>query len=370
MKDLEISSKVFNLDKTDYSKVSLLLGEEDLGLLDTINKQYPEVWSVYKSQKADDWDENEFDYSTCLQDFKTCSKSQSDTMIYTLAWQWEADSVAAKSIINILGPFITSSELMAAWMKISEIEVLHAATYSEIVRMSFENPEEVLGEILGITESFQRLNTVGRVFSETYEASHKYALGMIPNDQETYNHAFKFICALYMLERIQFMSSFAITFANAETGLFQPIAKAVQKIAKDELEHHVALDRFVLRHEMKTERGKRAMVECKDDIEAMLNEVVNSELEWTDFLFSEGRELVGVNADSIKKWVLYNAIEVYNLLDVESPHEMPERNPLRFMTKWLNINLTQPAPQEQDIAEYRLHVVQSDDDGVEFDIDF
>lgn len=370
MKDLEISSKVFNLEKTDYENVSLLLGEQDMGLFDTVNKQYPKVWDVYKGQKADDWDENEFDYSSCLADFESCSKSQSDTMIYTLAWQWEADTIASQSIINILGPFITSSELYAAWLKISEIEVLHAATYSEIVRMSFKNPREVLGEILDIQESFRRLDTVGRVFSETYEASHKYALGMIPNDQETYNHAFKFIVALYLLERIQFMSSFAITFANAETGLFQPIAKAVQKIAKDELEHHVALDRIVLRHEMGTDRGKRAMIECRDDIEKMINEVVQSEMEWTDFLFSEGRELVGVNADSIKKWVLYNAREVYNLFDVKSPHVLPRENPLKFMTKWLNINLTQPAPQEQDIAEYRLNVVQSDDEGVEFDLEF
>ncbi|MFO5520899.1 hypothetical protein ACLBP3_30280, partial [Klebsiella pneumoniae] len=45
-----------------------------------------------------------------------------------------------------------------------------------------------------------------------------------------------FFIALYFLERIQFMASFAVTFAIGRTGAFQQIAAAVKKIAQDEFE--------------------------------------------------------------------------------------------------------------------------------------
>ena len=101
---------VFNYDKTDYQKPLLLLGQRP-GLFDTVNRHYPEIWKLYKAQKSLDWDENEFDYSSCNADFKSCSRSTYDMMIKTLAWQWEADSVASRAIAPVLAPFITSSEL-------------------------------------------------------------------------------------------------------------------------------------------------------------------------------------------------------------------------------------------------------------------
>lgn len=364
------ASKIFNADKTDYHKVSLLLGEQDMGLLDTVNKQYPEIWKLYQTLRSQDWSETEFDFSTCNVEFKSCSKSQYDMMIKTLAWQWEADSVAARSIVPIIAPFVSSTELYTAWSRAGENECLHGNTYSEIVRCSFDNPNDVIDEVLSVKESLSRLTTISEVFESAYTTSHKYALGTVENNQETYNDAFMFVVALLALERIQFMSSFAVTFAICDTGLFQPIGKAVQKIAQDELEVHVQLDKVVLKHEMNTERGQLAFEQNKELIKKMIDEVVNSEFEWVDYLFSEGRELVGLNADVLKKWVLFNSKEVYNVFGLDSDHPLPKSNPLKFMEKWLDISKTQPSPQEQDIAAYRMSIMRRDDENESFDVEF
>lgn len=361
---------VFNIHKDDYNTPSLLMGEQP-GLFDTINKKYPEVWKLYKAQKALDWDENEFDYSSCNNDFKSCSKSTYDMMIKTLAWQWEADSVACRSIAPVLAPFITSSELWAAWQRISDNEVVHAATYSEIVRSSFDNPRDILDEVLSVQESLERLTIVGKIFGEGYITSHKYALNIVEKNQETYNSVFKMIAALFVLERIQFMASFAITFAICDTGMFQPIGKAIQKIAQDELEIHVQLDKTVLLHEVThTEFGKNAIKECGDEIRSMIDQVVNSEFEWIDYMFSEGRELVGLNPDVLKKWTLFCAKDVYNFFGMKSEHPLPKVNPLKFMENWLDISKTQASAQEQDNAQYKVGIMRRDDAGTEFDIDF
>lgn len=54
-------------------------------------------------------------------------------MIKNLSFQWENDSLA-KSIITLFAPFLSNNEACAMMMKQSEMEVLHALTYSEIIR--------------------------------------------------------------------------------------------------------------------------------------------------------------------------------------------------------------------------------------------
>src|SRR5699024_2857230 len=153
-----------------------------------------------------------------------------------------------------------------------------------------------------------------RAFADGYTASHQYALGERANDQGTYNIVFQMVVALFCMERIQFMASFAVTFAICDTGMFQPIGKSIQKIAQDELEIHAELDRAVLLNELQTKRGQQAFAQCRGSIAALIEEVVDSELTWITYLFSEGRELVGMNADRLAAWTLHCARDVYHTL--------------------------------------------------------
>lgn len=357
----------FNFDQ-DYSKTPLFCAGKP-GLFDTVNKQYPEIWSLYKQMKSLDWDENEVSYASCIADFEKCDKSTYDMMIKTLAFQWEADSIVSR-LAPVVSPFISSSELWAAWQRISDNECLHSITYSEIVRSSFKDPSGIMSEILKVRESFDRLDVIGKIMHDTYKVSHDYALGNI-SDDIAYEQVFLFVCALLCLERIQFVSSFAVTFAIADTGLFEPIGAIVQKIAQDEFEIHVELDKVVIRNELKTERGLAVFNKNKELINKMIDEVVLSEMVWSDYLFSEGRSLVGMNKQLLKAWACYNAKDVYNFLGLkplDQTIKLPASNPLPFMEDWLNISKKQPSPQEQDVTQYKTNVLVSDDDGIELEI--
>lgn len=366
-----MSHQVFNENKSlaDYITESPLFFGKPPGLFNTVYKPYPKIWNLYKKMKSLDWSENEFDYTQCLTDFKSCPKSVSDMMIRTLAWQWSADSVASRAIAPVLAPFISDSSLWAAWQRISDNEVVHAATYSEIVRMSFDNPEEVLSDILSVQESFRRMDTVNAQLDKLYEISHKYALGLITVD-EAYDDVFLGIVAILILERVQFSSSFGITFTICSSNWFQPAGKAIQKICQDELEVHVELDKEVLRIELSTKRGRDAYNRNKHKIKQMLDEVTLAELRWTDYLFSEGRELLGTTPQKVKEWALFNAKDVYTFLDIESDFKFPKHNPMPNLEKWIDINMTQAAPQEQDNNQYKTNVIVRDDELVDFDVEF
>jgi ribonucleoside-diphosphate reductase beta chain len=364
-------NSVFNELKTveDYNLGQPLFFGKPPGLFDTIHKRYPKIWDLYKLMKSLDWDEAEFDYTQCNLDFKNCPKNVADMMRFTIFWQWESDSVASRSIAPVLAPFITDSSLWAAWSRISENEILHSCTYSEVVRMSFDDPEKVLEEVISVKQSISRMESVNAAFDKLYNTSHKYALGLITAD-EAYDDVFMGVIALLLLERIQFMASFAITFTICSTNLFQPIGKAVQKIAQDELEVHAELDKEVIRIELGTERGKDAYTRLKPKIKQLCDEVVQTELTWADYLFSEGRELVGTNANTVKQFVLFNAREVYKFLDIESEHKFPTKNPMPHVEDWINISNTQAAPQEQDGNQYKLNSIVRDDSQTSFDVDF
>jgi ribonucleoside-diphosphate reductase beta chain len=365
------SVNIFNANKslTEYREKQPLFFGPKPGLFDTVNKHYPDLWDIYKEMKSLDWDENEFDYSQCNVDFKTCPKSVYDMMIRTLAWQWEADSTASRSVLPLMAPFVTDTALWTAWQRISDNESVHAATYSEIVRMSFDDPTEVMQAVLEVKESLARLDGVKKIFDDLYLVSHQYALGLVSEDV-AYDAVFMTVCALLVLERIQFTGSFSITFTICATNVFLAIGKAVQKIAQDELEVHVKFDKSVLNHLMATQRGRDAMERLKPRIKKLVDEVVASEFSWTDNLFSEGRSLVGTNAQIVKNFILFNAKDVYTFFGIKSDHKFPAKNPMPHVDEWINIGNTQSAPQEQDNNQYKVGVVIRDDANQSFDVDF
>jgi len=363
---------LFNENKTieEYKNTPLFLGPEP-GLFDTIHNPYPKIFDLFLEMKSLDWRHDEFDYSQCNIDFKTCPVVMSEAMIIALSWQWEADTIASRSIISAFAPFVTSSQLWEAWTRIADNENLHARTYSEIVRMSFDNPDQVLKKILGIQEAHYRMKTVADVFSKLKILGAKYTLGEVKNDQLLYNAVYEGVVTMFMLERIQFMGSFGVTFTLCDTGSFQPIGKAVSKIAQDEFEVHCELGREIIRIEHKTERGRIAREQCKDRIAQIFKEIVYSEFAFADYMLNKcGLVIPGTNLELLKQWSLIGAKDVAKELKIKSEFKFPTQNPMPHLEKWININKQQAAPQEQDLAAYKVGTIASDDDDKIFDVRF
>lgn len=364
-------SSVFNAQNTEWrtGKYQLFMGQAP-ALHDTINVNYPQISKLWSKQITNRWMFDEFNHEQSKMDFLQCPKSVYQIMLMNLAYQWEADSVAARAIAPAFAPFVTCGELWEALLENTNMEAMHAKTYSNIVQKCVANPQEVFKLVMESEQTLARADTVNKALSNLVIAGAQLTLKMRKPDQSTYNILFKAICALYFLERLQFVASFAATFAIVEQGYFQSIGKAVQKIMLDEIDCHAALDRDILRIELKTERGQRAWEQCKDEITAMLVEIIGQELQFggNDYLFADGRAIVGYNATLNKEWVLFNGFHVADELKIELPFERIEKNPLPWMDNWIDIDKTQNANQEADNNNYALNVVKDDlgDDILDF----
>lgn len=362
---------VFNPDNTEWKtgKGSLFLGEKP-ALHDSINVRFPSIQALYKRQVSQRWVEDEFNHEQSRLDLLNCPQSVYKVMLMNLAYQWEADSVASRAIAPLFAPFVTNSELWAALLENTNMEVIHALTYSEIVRQCVPDPQEVFKMVMENERTLERSKIVANIFDKVAEYGAEYTAWREAPDDGLYASVVAAVIALYALERIQFMSSFAATFAIVEQGYFQSIGKAVQKIMLDELLCHAALDREILRIEKKTERGQR-MFNAPESLEAlkyMLDEVVKQEENWGPYLFSEGRDIVGLNSNLLTDWVRYNAQEVYDEVGVKFDWNRITVNPLPWMDNWIDIDKTQNAMQEADGNNYALNVVKDDvgDEELEF----
>lgn len=354
-----INSKIFNANKTDYGNGSLFTGQ-DMGLLDSVNTVHDDLVALYKKLKSQDWDELEFDYEDCAVDFEQATPKEYLAMKRNLGWQWETDTAAARALPVIFSAFVTSSDLYPLTTRIVDNEVIHALTYSEIVKQCFKNSNEVIDEIKNVKESLMRLNTIGKIFSDTFEAAVRILDGRSTREEE-HKHIILFYCALYALERVQFTSSFGITFGLCDGGRWNPIAKAIQKIAQDELEVHAVHGRKVISKLMNDSMSMDIIVQERETIEKIINEVLQSEFDWVDFnTDDEGYVIGGIRAQEFKDYSIKAAVPYYELFYLDCPFKMPEYDPLPYMKKWTDVNAFQNAAQEERSGAYLLGMVRKD----------
>lgn len=351
---------VYNEGNTEWEagNYQLFLGQEP-ALHDSVNRPFQEIFDFYKLQKSIDWSEDEVNLQQSRMDLINTSKNNYDIMLKNLAFQWELDSVASRSIAPLFAPFVTNSELWAWYMKCSEIEVLHALTYSEIIRQCIPDPADAIKEAMKNDEVLKRATAVVTVMNELEMVGARITLGEVERDSEEARDAIVMgVSALYLLERGEFMSSFAATFALGEQGIFQGICKLVQKIANDEMVHFMAGE-AVIRIMRKT-GWNEDFARNKVYIQKLFTDVLEQELSWNTYLFSEGRSIVGLNKVLLDDWVKWNFQDAASVLKTDIDFDVVVENPLPWMTNWLDINKFQTANQESDNTNYTLNTVIDD----------
>ena len=350
-----------NLDNEGWKtgKYELFLGE-DLGLHDSMNRPYPQLFELFKRLKSLDWAEDEIELEKSRLDFLSCDKNSYDVMIKTLSFQYEADSLASRSIISLFAPFISNSDLSQMMLKWSENEALHALTYSEIIRQCIPDPNEVFEEIISDKNITERSRIIAESFSKLKTLGAHYTLDKNSVDRkEVQKTILLSLSALYCLEALEFMASFSCTFSLAERDLFEGVASLVQKIMIDET-IHTKMDEAILDILLADEEWKSVYEEIKPEVQQLVDSVYKQELSWSEYIFEDGRSILGLTTPLLKDWVTYKAKVIYDKLELKKPFTDVKDNPLKWMDKWEDIDSNQQSAQEVSLNNYRLNSVIDD----------
>lgn len=362
-----MTSTVFNAENTGHitGKYPLFLGEQR-GLYDNVHINHPRIFKLYSELKAIDWQHDELDLTQVKMDLMSVEPMTRDVMLLNLAYQWRADSAIGNSLSTLLQPFITNSEYAHAISRIAENENLHALTYSNIGRQCLRDPKELFDLVYKTEQVLGRSTTAIKALEDLDKVGCEYKLGLKTKD-ECRKYIFRGVAAIFILERISFMNSFAATFALGSQQLFVNAAKYVQKICQDEM-IHFEIARYALQVMMKDPEFKEVVEQEMPYVIGMINDTYQQELVWNEFLFSEGRSVVGLNREKLDQWTAYNVQNVCDTLAVDTPFERILKDPLPwFTTDWVDLNSHQNANMETANTNYTLNTVV--DDGSEMDIE-
>ena len=345
----------------------LFLGEE-LGLMDNTHVTYPKIAELRDKMLTDNWKWDEISLAKDAKDIQDPSlKSATEVMIKNLAFQYLADSVAECSI-TILEMFCSNTELEGLLKFWSWNEYVHAMTYSEIVKTAFVDSNQLLEEIKTTEPAIKRLEILGEIFDDTRKLGYRYQRGEDIPQEVLRKQILLFMAALTTLEAVSFATSFAATFAvGRSTKAYDGIIKNVQLIARDELETHVKCDLEILRILRKEEGWEKEYQEVKPQIQNLFDTVMANEKFWAEYLFSEGRQIVGLNERNIYEYAKYLAAPVMTQLDLELDFDYQTENTLPWMSDYLDLDGIAVAAQEGQLINYKVNVMSDDDDGDEFD---
>lgn len=367
-----LDQNVFDIHRNYTPDTKSVFLQGKFGLLDSIHRPHQELFDLYKRQKRLDWDENEFNLAACQVEFQSRPKHLSDKMLNTLAWQWEGDSVAAHSIAPVVAPFLSDDDAWLAYQRVSDNEALHALSYSEIVKLGLGgDTSKRMFEILNNQASLSRLKVVAESMGKVKKIAGRLMMGDLDiASDEAIDGAMLFACTMLGLERLQFMASFATTFAIGELGAYMPIVETVQKIAIDEWTVHIPVNKYVVQNERKVPRSAKALERIRPTVERLITEIVRSELGWNyDFLHADGKEMTGVTPKMLEDWVYFGVTDLYQTLGWTNPHREVYKNPLPYMNDWIMIDKNQGSPQEKKGGNYLLGGVVKSSEEVVFNVD-
>lgn len=368
-------STCLNIDKNDNSP--LFLGQS-LGLQEYIEPRYPQLYELFKKQRSQQWVETEINLSEDQVQWATLPEGTKQITILNLSNQMMMDSMLGRSPLRSIMPFVSNEELEILYGEIQRTEAsLHSVTYTHIIQSVFPDPESVLEEIKENKKALNRLTLIKDLFDELYVLSVKMQyeqeiLGQEWSEEQVHylkKTILKTLVAHYALESNQFMASFSMTFALAEQDILMGFAAELALIAKDEVGVHVDASEAIL--SIQKAEWPDIWEEVKPELVDLFLEVYENEAAWGEYVLSEGRKVVGLNATLIREYLQYVITCSMTKIGLDVPeHLLRVKNPIPWIEEWIDISRIQPSPQEAEKLNYRIGKVDAavNVDELDFDI--
>ncbi|WP_349044045.1 ribonucleotide-diphosphate reductase subunit beta [Brucella melitensis] len=364
---------VFNRE-WDHTESKLFLGQ-DLGIADYVNVRYPRLEELALLQRSQFWVETEISLEADKKQWPNLPQHIKDKTLLNLAWQTQADSIITRAPEDAILKLVSRPELEGMLIQWSYFENIHSRAYSNIIRNVLPNPGEFIATVQANDEAFARLALPVSVIDELAEIADIWLdaranleiaerEGTLEYTEEADFHKLteqvqqkilEFYYAVYALEAIMFYASFACTFALAENDILTGIAKNLQLIAKDEALHTV-MAMEVLRILQNGEIPPHVVAAAQANAPKILRSILETEINWAHYIFPEGEDIPGLNADLLVEYLYYNARLAFMAINIPWPEDLPVimEDPIGWMKGWLNTKNQQVAPQEAQITNYRV----------------
>lgn len=343
--------QTFNQNQFDFMAQPMFFGES-VNVARFDQQKHKKFEQLTEKQLGFFWRPEEINVSKDASDFKGLPEHERHLFTSNLKYQTLLDSIQGRAPTVVLAPII-SDPALENWVQTWAFsETIHARSYTHILRNAFPNPSEILDSIMSTQEILDRAKAVTESYDELYALNVKRDYGEYV---DPYTHARALYLCLHSinaLEAIRFYVSFACSFAFDQLGVMTGNASIIKLIARDE-SLHLSGTQYILREIQRGGEGDllaRVAEDCKEEAESLFFDCAKQEKEWASYLF-QGGSMIGLNEAILCKYVDYITEQRMRAAGLD-PRYDPMKNPLPWMTGYLNSSVIQVTPQEKELDSY------------------
>lgn len=328
---------------------------EDMGIGSDVDISFPRIEELKELQRSMFWSPREVNLQQDAVDVIEADPVATDLMLKNIMWQQGMDSVASRSIGAMLLPHATNPEVVRMISEFNVFESYHEEAYSFVIRSLWkDNPKDIIEDIYANDAVHKRIEMITEAFDEVFNMHHT-------DDVESKKRKIaKALAVLMIAENVCFMNSFTVTFQITEaTGRYAGVSETVSKIANDEQIHGIMS--YELMEATKRDGWGYVYESLKEDLQRTYDTILEGELAWVDYLFSEGRELgvIGLTKELLKDQVKYFAGFTYKMAGLVPPFEEVKEIPIKSYDKYVDRSVIQSANQEIQSVNYMAMTVEN-----------
>lgn len=239
---MDKQNSILPTKQTDHIHQPLFLGEAvNVQRYDTM--KYPVFNDFTEKQKSFFWRPEEVDCSKDRIQFQSLPDNEKHIFVSNLKYQTLLDSLQGRAPSVIFLPLVSLPEMESFidWWTASE--QIHSSSYTHIIRNVFNDPTEILDDIMINPAILERAKAISKHYDELHEYSLYYQLlgygkhTVNGKEVEITKHELMkrlYLCffSVQVLEAIRFFGSFLCSFAFGQRGVMEGNAKIIKFIAR------------------------------------------------------------------------------------------------------------------------------------------
>ena len=354
---------IFSKTPNDATKETMFFGQP-VNVMRYDRQRHPIFEALYEKQISFFWRPEEIDLTRDGREFKN-SLTDAERHIFTsnLKYQTLLDSIQGRSPSMIFNPIVSIPELEAFVTVWTMFETIHSKSYTHIIRNVYNDPSEVLDDIMVNDAIMERAKSIGEYYDNLHELVMQYNLGMPVNMRELKKRLLLCMVCVNVLEAVRFYVSFACSFAFAERELMEGNAKVIRQIARDEAVHLSATQHIIGIWQRGEDDPEMAELwfDCYEDARRIFVKAVEQERAWAEYLFKDG-SMLGLNKDILCSYVEYIANIRAQAIGLPILYPNSTQNPIAWINNWLTSDNVQVAPQETEMSSYLIGQVDANVD--------
>lgn len=347
----------------DIRRQPMFFGERS-GIVRTDHVRYPSFVRLTEEQYANYWRPHDIHITKDKIDFAGLSKAAQHVWLNNLAYQQLLDSQQSRAILEALLSWVSNPELESCIKVWAFFEEIHNKSYEYIIKNLFPDPTPFIDGILRNTAIMKRADAITKHYdnfmSYSYAVQHAgYVDGRTRREHKRL--LYRAIVAIYVLEGLRFYVSFTCTFAIAQQDVMLNSATHIKLIARDE-NLHVGITLNILR-KWPTDDPEMAEIAAEErgTVLAIFDEATTQEIEWSEYLLSEG-QLLGVTAPLMAESVQARANQRLAAIGFERRYSARHDPFSRWMSNWTETANEQTAPQEKELDSYKVSALNREID--------